>query len=120
MKHIQSLTIIPENIERIPKLLQADKHLDDCGITVTWELLAMLEPQLDQLVSVDAPFRHDGSEEHDQTYVHFHRLVGYGRDDFHPILSTQQAYDIAYDKFFWAPEARKSCQAATSEVDVNF
>lgn len=94
----QSLTIIPQNLERLPKLLQADQKLAESGIQVTWELLALIEPRLPELLKEFGPFF--SWEDEAQAAVAFQDLVGYQRQDLHPILCTGQAYEVAYTKFY--------------------
>jgi hypothetical protein len=102
MKHThippQSLTIIPHNLERLPKLLQADQKLAESGITVTWELLRLIEPRFEVLLTYrDSALSYPRSDDSAQWWISFYELVGYGRPDLHPILCTQQAYDVAYE-----------------------
>jgi hypothetical protein len=72
--------------------------------TVTWELLTTLEPRLNNLL---AEVRYAANDRESASFCtcrlwyfdlkpRLLPLVGWHRRPFHPVLSTERAYDVAY------------------------
>jgi hypothetical protein len=83
---------------------------------LTWAMLEALEPALGDLLYA-AHHADTGADSFCGQFIWLGRLkpqmiklVGHGRPDFHPILGTDAAYDLAYDKLQWSLPPCRNCR----------
>ena len=94
---------------------EAERQLEIASPTLTWEMLAALEPDLLHLLDAARSADSNTGGDHfcgqqfwlQELKPDVLNLVGYGRRDHHPILGTSAAYDLAYRTLLKAvPECR--------------
>jgi hypothetical protein len=105
---------------------EAERQYAIIAPRLSWPMLAALEPALADLLhaarnadshrSTDSFcsiwFWHGGDLKQQML-----QLVGHERPDFHPILGTSAAYDLAYDTLFAAIPPCRNCQNCGPEYE---
>lgn len=117
MNTTRLFTVTPQDLNREARVIEAEARLDESDIRLTWDLLAILEPQLKLLLEDAQAIRDDCESESFCANRHWYlelrpcllKLVGWDRPGFHPILSTRQAYDLAYGKLYEPLPACRNC-----------
>jgi hypothetical protein len=96
---------------------EAERQFEIIAPRLSWAKLAALEPRLDRLFHQVRRADADGRRDHFCSQYYWHHtikpkmaeLIGYSRPDFHLILGTEAAYDLAYDTLNAALPPCRNC-----------
>jgi len=103
---------------------EAERQFEIFAPLLSWAMLAALEPKFAELFTA-APLADAGRRDeyfcgqhywHNKLKPQMLPLVGPSRPDFHPVLGTSAAYDLAYDTLQGAlPPCRQPCPWCDAE-----
>lgn len=113
------LTITPEMDDHCRAVHEAERQFAIIAPRLSWEMLANLEFELAELLhdarcadSYDAKRFCRETLWYSEVKPILVRIVGHERPDYHPILGTSAAYEIAYDTILEAMPACRNCSCS--------
>jgi hypothetical protein len=103
--------------DHVMSIHEAQRQYSIIAPHLSWEMLAGLEPRLADLLQYaqgsDTPAEEEGfcreSIWYEEIKPQLVEVVGYGRSDFHPILMTSAAYELAYHTILRALPDCRNC-----------
>jgi hypothetical protein len=112
---MKQLRLTKDMIARCASLIEAQRQYEIINPALSWQMLVALEPALGRLWDTA---HHAGSgadclcaerlwEEELKPALTY--LVGFGRPQVHPILSTTTAYEVAYNALLRARPRCRNC-----------
>jgi len=114
---MERLMFTKEVLDHCLQVAEAERQFAIIAPRISWGMLAGLEPKLaDLLQDARAADSHRATESFcRESYWYLElkpvlvQIVGYCRPDYHPILGTSAAYELAYDTILKALPDCRNC-----------